>query len=138
MYRLEFDPERDLITATLSGFWASETVAAYAADLTALLRRAGAPDRRIRLLGCSAAMPVQSAETSAAFGKFSAELNVVCTGPIAIIVGSALNRIQASRVLAHERVRVFLDESEALDWLMSFRPSAIALENLQNSEPGFA
>jgi len=136
MYRLEFDPEQQLVTATLSGFWTPDTVAAYRADLTALLRRVGAPNRRIRLLGRSAALAVQSPETSAAFGKLTVELVELCTGPIAIIAGSTLNKIQASRVVVHERVRVCVDEAEARDWLTAF--PAGTPENHQNSEPRFA
>lgn len=138
MYRLEFDPETQLVTATLAGFWTPETVAAYRAELTALLRRVGGPSRRTRLLCRSAAMAVQSTETSAAFGAITAELVQLCTGHIAIIVGSTLNRIQASRVLMHERVRVCIEEHEAMDWLTVYPMADGAAENGRNCESRFA
>jgi len=76
-------------------------------------------DELVYFLARGAAMHVQSPETSAAFGKFTIELVECGRGPIAITAGSTLNKIQASRVLAHERIRVFVDEPEALDWLMA-------------------
>jgi hypothetical protein len=137
MYRLDYDPDRRLVTATLEGFWTPDTVAAYSRELFALLERVDAPGQFTRLLARGAAMSVQSPETSAAFGAFTFELVDRCVGPIAITVGSTLNKIQASRVLAHARIRVFVDEAKAMDWLMAFTTGEVG-QNHQNSESGFA
>jgi hypothetical protein len=126
MYQIDFDEDRLMVVATLDGYWTLETLDDYASELFALMRQVGRRHNFMRMLARSATMSVQSPEVSAGFGKIVADLTGLCPGPIAITVGSMLNKIQASRAMAHERIRIFQDEEEACQWLMSIGPVADA------------
>jgi hypothetical protein len=47
-------------------------------------------------------------------------------GPIALIAGSMLNKMQAERVFPYPNVRVFLDSDAAREWL--FRDGVLSQE----------
>jgi len=119
MYSIAYDEERRLVIATLGGFWSPDMVAAYSADLSALMHRIARQHPMFHMLADAQEMAIQSPEVTQAFGRFTVELSGHCPGRVAILAGTMLNKIQASRALAQERLRVFLDEPAALEWLLA-------------------
>ncbi len=117
MYSIAYDEQRRQVTATLRGFWNPDTVARYAADLFAVIGRIDRSRGPFHMLARSAELAIQSPETVKAFNEFMAEFEQRSTGRVAITVGTMLNKIQASRALANHRIRIFVDEDEALAWL---------------------
>jgi hypothetical protein len=117
MYQLEFDEQTRLLTMTLHGFWTMEVFERYKMELLPMMRQVRAKHGPFRLLSHATAMPIQPPEISEAFTDLTPALVDLSGGPIAILAGSTLNKVQAARALAHERIRVFLDETEARNWL---------------------
>lgn len=93
------------------------TVARFAAEL--LIRTTAARLRygRFAMLSDSTEYPVQSATVSAYFERIMARGIDMDIGPCAIVVGSYLNKVQAERIFDNDRVKVFIDGSDAASWL---------------------
>jgi hypothetical protein len=119
MFTLRYEPADRLLIAELEGFWTTDVVSDYKAAAFDLMRRSGVAKSSFRMLANSDRMAVQSQAVSAAFSDFTRDLAQMCLGPIAITAATTLNKVQASRALAHPRIRVFLDREQALHWLMS-------------------
>ena len=114
MFDIAFDPDGALLRLTIGGFWdEAETtrfVAALRERVTAIRRTHATFD----VLSDARGFAIQSAETSERFGKMAAALTARRT---AILVRSTLNKMQAERNMAGERLRVFTDEDAARRWL---------------------
>jgi hypothetical protein len=127
MFEIEFDEKRLLLIATLEGYWSIEIFDRYKAELLSTMRNIRKRHPFFSMLSRSAALPVQPPEISAGFTAMIGDLDNHCPGRIAIMVGSVLNKIQASRILRHPRIGIFFDEDEALHWLIDHHASATPL-----------
>jgi hypothetical protein len=121
MFALSYQPAERLLIADLEGFWTTDVVGDYQVALFDLIRRSGVARSPFRMLADSDRMAVQSQAVSMAFTEFTRDLTKMCLGPIAITAATTLNKVQASRALAHPRIQVFLGREPALEWLMSAR-----------------
>jgi hypothetical protein len=118
MYEIVEDRERGLLLITLSGFWDEDEFDRYAADLTEASRRMGRLLRG-RLLDCRS-LSVQAPAVAQRFQSAVAVLDAAFTPFTALILTASLARLQGQRVFpGTERMRWFLDEAEALDWLIT-------------------
>jgi hypothetical protein len=123
MHKIEFDDDLALMTLTLTGYWTMEEFGAYEAAFLAVLQDIRKRHRDFRILSRSAEFPVQSVEVATAFGERIWGAVKDNRGPVALIAGSVLNKMQAERVFPDPNVRVFLSEEEARAWL--FRDGAL-------------
>jgi len=123
MYRIEFDEAQVLMTLTLEGHWTLDEFRAYEAEFLAVTRDIRKRHRAFRILSESTNFPVQSAEVAGAFTQSIGAVVRGDEGPVALVVGSMLNKMQAERVFPYPNVRVFLGEDEARAWL--FRDGAL-------------
>ena len=120
-YSLITDPACRLLKVSLSGLWDLDTLENYRADRRVAIQRmadAGVAEAEILLLVDRRDQTVQSQELTNALIDMVDEVETR-TARTAVIVGGALLRLQALRTSRTERTRVFTDESEAMDWLMS-------------------
>jgi hypothetical protein len=119
MFEIHFDENQHLLTVTIEGFWTIATFDQYSTAMRSKMRGLKRRIDHFHMLGRAVDLPIQSPEIVAGFGKLTAELIDMCPGRIAIVAGSMLNKVQASRALSHPHFAVFLDETEARNWLFA-------------------
>lgn len=125
MFRTEFDESQLLLITEVSGFWSIETVAAYRLDVLSHVRRVKLRHPFFHILGRGGKLNVQAPEVAHALNQVAIELATLCPGRFAIVAGTMLSKMQASRSGSHERLCTFLDESQAKSWLFGMpAPSA--------------
>lgn len=117
MYSIEFDEKSRLLISRGSGFWNLDEVTRFTHELTDILTRLRAEGRPFTMLNDNRAQPAQSMEVMQAFASMSDADVMKPTGRVAVLVGGALNKLQAERVANNPLIRVFRDESEARQWL---------------------
>jgi hypothetical protein len=116
-FEVRYDPAARLLRWTMRGFWTMADVAAFAQSMRAATKPLGAPPHSYDGLCDSRDFPVQSGEVSAALGEIDRIGGAMRKGRFAIVVGSAMNKLQAQRTLKGEGIRVFLVLDDALAWL---------------------
>lgn len=121
MFRIAFEPEGEgIVQLTLGGFWDGAELDRFAAAFRQTVDRARRTHPHFSILSDSRNFAVQSAETSAGFMRIMTAMGAIKRGGrTAIIVATALNRMQASRVFAHPGIQVFMDLDEGRRWLES-------------------
>ncbi|MGC5799530.1 hypothetical protein [Sphingomonas sp. NFX23] len=118
MYEISSDPARQLLIVRVSGFWTREIMATYRAEVgqqASVLRQAGGCKR---ILVDMSHYPIQSgdiADGHAAALRFARE---TLGARAAIVMTSALSRLQATRVATSSGHRLFNDDVAAMTWLM--------------------
>lgn len=123
-YSFAYDDDRILLTVTQSGYWTLETFQAFEREFLRRHEEIRARHGNYRVFAECADFKVQSTEIGMAFGAMFTRLMNENHGHYAIIAGSALNRIQAKRVIPQSNVEVFTDRDEAMAWL--FLPGSLA------------
>lgn len=121
-FAIEVDGARTEIRAVLSGFWTLEIAERYEQERHSVFEKAtrgGArSDTLVSLTDVSAMVP-QSQDVISVMKRISTTY-AGRTRRSAIVVSSALTRMQASRVaMTDDTARVFSDFGEAEDWLRS-------------------
>jgi len=117
VYNIEFDEKSRLLVSRGSGFWDLDEVTRFKHELTDILTRLNADGRPFAMLYDNRAQPTQSMEVMQAFATMSDAEIMKPTGRVAVLVGGALNKLQAERVANNSLIRVFRDEAEARQWL---------------------
>jgi len=125
-YSFAYDEGRALLTVTQRGYWSIETFRAYEREFLHWHDKISTQRCNYRVFSECAEFKVQSNEVAAAFAVLFAKLMDQNHGHYAIIAGSALNRIQAKRVIPHPNVEVFTNRDEAMAWL--FEPGSLPEE----------
>ena len=117
MYRIESDFAHRRLVMLLEGFWDPDLITRFAADLSteASKIRSRCPD--FSSLCDASQLQVQSANVIEGFNAIVDLGPKMTTGRSAIVVGSALLKLQAERVFKGTRARVFTDRHAAEDWL---------------------
>ena len=120
MYRIEFEDGHKLFHLTVEGYWTIDDFKAFEADavptVEKLVRRWGS----FRYLSDARRYPVQSPEVGLAFKGYGDWVGKANKGPVALIAGSVLNKLQAERVFQAPRVRIFMDLTDARKWLLEW------------------
>lgn len=123
MFSVDYDPDRGIVRLMIEGFWDAATVEAFAAETLVALRRARAETGRSLVLTDARSFQVQSLDVATAFDL--AELRI---GParerMAIVVSSALSKMQGQRALAGTDTMFFTDVAAAERWLLA--PASLA------------
>lgn len=118
-YSIDVDPLRDLVRVRLSGFFTTEEIDRFEAELQREHRRLGCDRRGGPLtLNDLTAMSIQSQEVLARWGEFLAN-PTHRSRRLALVVASALGRMQLQRIIGDRNARVFTDAVEAEKWLFS-------------------
>lgn len=117
MYRLHHDAASNVLEIDTEGFWDLPTVATFGAAAvakgTAIRLRHG----QYAIFVDARAMPTQSGAVAAAVALLLPKARLLTRGPIVLVGGNMLNKLQMDRVLAGENIRSFLDHGEARAWL---------------------
>lgn len=116
-FRLRHDLKANVLEASLHGFWSEDDRERFGLALQreiAWLRQAGRP---FGLLFDLRGFGVQSAANIDAMIASSRPTSRRDRAPTAVVVGRALVRLQASRVLNVAEFRIFETREEAVAWL---------------------
>ena len=116
-FEITVDRHGGVVRTLLRGFWTMDDLNAFGAGMYAAVQAVAARHAVFGLLSDSTAFKIQSPEVSEGFARMMEIGNKSHAGPTAIVVGTALNKIQAGRVFTDPRVRVFLDPVEARRWV---------------------
>ena len=114
-FRIQREPEAGLIRIRLSGFWDQATVTEFETSLRQVLR-SHTTDRLVLI--DARKHDVQSREVMDRFKQVTAQVRRPGTR-VAVLVGSALGKMQAQRIDPQASHRVFTSESESLAWLLA-------------------
>ena len=118
------DPQRSLIRIVMRGHWDVQTVRSYKEAIVAAvgrMRSQGCKPEGIVALVDLREGGAQSQEVITAYKGDLDDANLV-PRRLATLVSSALFKRQVERI-AIPNQRFFIDESEALDWLLSADPA---------------
>ena len=118
MFDLRFDKKSAILHLTLSGHWTDEDFTQFEQAYVVALEGATANNGSIGLLSDSREFPVQSQDVASRFSDLTKQ-SFARLAASAIVVGSVLNKIQAERTMKSDRLKLFLEEKEARDWLRS-------------------
>ena len=113
-YLIEVDHGRDMVRATLDGYWDPTVATDFAQDL--LLAFAGERHTPLNLLVDARKQGVQSQEVVTALAARTNSFNLPIDR-VAVLIGSSLHKMQARRIAPAEKYRLFSSETEALAWL---------------------
>lgn len=119
MFSFSYDPRRVLLSIVQQGYWTVEEFRDYEREFRthhhAILKEHGS----YRVVSDCREYPVQSPEVSMAFEKLFQMLMAENHGHYAIVVASALNRMQARRVIPHTNVEIFSRDEwdRAMAWV---------------------
>jgi hypothetical protein len=116
-FDVSFDERTGVITAKMRGFWPEETLQAFNDTMAATIREATMRIPIVGILGDATEFGVQSAQIAQGFARNESNDPGKPAGPLAFIVSSTLVAIQAKRVLANARVKVFTDVLAGRQWL---------------------
>jgi hypothetical protein len=119
MYTVTIEPSHHLMRIRVEGFWAAEVMAAYVAELgrqTEALRKTGGCGR---ILVDMSDYPIQSRAIADGHARIIAHGQRTMNARTAIIMTSALSRLQAMRVAHLAGHELFDDETSAMRWLLS-------------------
>lgn len=117
MFRIWYDDARDIVCVSVKGFWTEDMVPSLAAGLHDAVAQARRISNRFGGLVESFEFPVQSSDVSMLLASVMSGIMSAVPGHAAVVVGSALNKLQAERTLVHPRLRVFSNLADAYTWL---------------------
>ena len=118
MYQIEFDAQAAIVTARLSGSWDIAEVERYRDELNETVGRLKVGHPRLSMLADARELTLATQEVAAAFNALSGSKYMALIDRIAILVSKMLNKLQAER-MEGSKIRVFMDEDEAITWLKS-------------------
>lgn len=125
MFAFEYDQAAGIVRCQSNRFLSVGDLQAYMQQVKATIDRARRERGYVHLLSIATESKVQSSEVmdqvTRMLGGFMG-----ADDRIAIVVISALMRLQVARTLASERVRAFQTEADALAWLTTERPRRCA------------
>jgi hypothetical protein len=123
MFEVTADPKRQLLRIVMRGFWDAETITAYSAAMRRtmgdLQRTAGCR----RILIDMVDFAIQSKEVAAGHAAYLRAVRDRSEARVALVMQSALSRLQAARVASDTGHSTFATEAEALAWLMADTPA---------------
>lgn len=117
MYHLRHDAAANVIEITAEGFWDLATVAAFGTAAVAKGAAIRLRHGQYAVFVDARAMPIQSGAVAAAVALLLPRARLLTRGPIALVGGNMLNKLQMDRVLAGDSIRSFVDYDEARAWL---------------------
>jgi hypothetical protein len=119
MYRFEFHEDPGYLEAELAGFWSLDELKGFDRAINHYVAKYAARFPQFPMLSDSRDFAVQSAEVSEAFAACSSAGAERHSGRVAIVVKSALSRMQTARFTDKNWTRRFFDDmDEARAWVV--------------------
>lgn len=119
MYNFSYDADTALMHVTKSGFWTLAEFRGFETAFMAHHREIVRTQPHYCVLGDCTDYSVQSAEISAAYTTFFDDFSRINRNRFAILVSSALAKMQAKRAMPHESIEIFTDRQQAMTWLFA-------------------
>ncbi len=119
MYSVTIEPAHRLLRIRVDGFWSMEVMTAYVAELrqqSDALRNAGGCER---ILVDMSDYPIQSRAVADGHAQIIARAKAMTNTRTALVMKSALSRLQAMRVADLAGDQLFEDEASARAWLLA-------------------
>lgn len=127
MFDFRFDPADGILHIAMARFWSAETMADFSSALIVKAREVRGRHGPFATLIDLRHFPIQSPTVTSAIQALMQQTCGIPDGPIVTVTGSALAKLQASRILCADNSRVYLDWDEAVAALQSaWLPRAIA------------
>jgi hypothetical protein len=118
MYAIVADQELRMLRIVLRGFWTAEVMARYLSEVRramgSLVQTGGCKYVLIDMLD----FPIQSKEIAEAHANALRAVKQTGDTRVALILQSALSRLQAARVATDTGHQSFASEAEAMAWLL--------------------
>lgn len=131
MYRFHFHEDVGYLETQLVGFWTLDQLAGFDREIIYYVNKYAQRFPHFPMLSDSREFAVQSAEVSDAFAAYSIAGAKRHTGRVAIVLKSALARIQTKRLVDEQwGRRLFYDMDEARAWILE---DAAGLAELRRS-----
>lgn len=121
MFTVRYDRHANILHWSMAGFWTVESVGNFARAMRDEVAKIATRPLRFDALCDSRDFPVQSPEVAHALSAILDAGRNMRSGRTAIVVGSMMNKLQASRSLVDPDLRVFLSMDEACAWLAEGR-----------------
>lgn len=117
MYDVTFDEAERTLKVVVEGFWTDSVQREFARDYGLAIRRCRQSRRPFTLLVDAQRFAVQPKSIVAGMAAVHDAEAAVERAPTAIVVGSAILKLQAERTITGDNVRVFLEMPVAVAWL---------------------
>lgn len=115
MYRVDYDRAAGLLTLTMRGLLSVSQAEAFAGEVRQLMTGAIARGDDVRILFDAADSMVQQSGVFAAMAQLAEQFPE--PPRCAVVVGSALHKLQAKRAIFSDNVRLVESMAEARAWL---------------------
>jgi len=117
IYRIAYDPDRNLLTATCRGFWSPEDIGPYRVAMGRFVRIGHTKHGMIRCLVDRRKCPAQVGEVVDLIRE-AVVASVRDSDCFALVVTSTLVKMQARRAFELKRIKVFEETEPAMAWLL--------------------
>jgi hypothetical protein len=117
-FSIRDDSIAGILHIRLSGFWTRDTYASYVSNLAPYVARYNSLNKSYRALCDLSEFGVQAASMNEKFTQQLAGRGQVDPF-LALVVPSALSRLQVQRWLSNEKQKIFVSREEALLWIKS-------------------
>jgi hypothetical protein len=121
VYEIQYLPEERLVLCHIGGCWTPQIFESYISELYRLMREVRGRDGFFQKLVLGARMEPHSPEVQALFAREAPKFLTLCPGRMALVAGSLPAKARVEQRHPSDRVRVFLSEREARDWLQAER-----------------
>lgn len=119
MYTVTIDPALHLMRIWVGGFWSAGVMTAYEAELRRQAQALGRSGGCQRILVDMSQYPIQAQNIADAHARIIARGKKMMRARTAVVMTSALSRLQALRVADLASEELFDDEVSARRWLLS-------------------
>jgi hypothetical protein len=116
-YELQFNPMPGLLTIKLGGFWDDKSVQLFRAELRSTIRQITSGNLDFQTLCDCRGFVVQSQTVMNEIAQTMANGVETKLGRTAIVVDSALSKMQISRLVANPKIKLFENFDLASAWL---------------------
>lgn len=116
-YTIIFDPNTAFLEVRVQGFWDQDMITSFAEEFAAKLAELRAAGAAFGVLADASEFSVQGQQISEGLTRIVDADNHDNRAPSALVIGSALVKMQAARTMAADHVRIFASREEAMVWL---------------------
>ncbi|MDP1027092.1 hypothetical protein Q5H91_07700 [Sphingomonas sp. KR1UV-12] len=135
MYTVTIEPALHLLRIRVAGFWSAAVMKAYVAELVRQAEALGRTGGCRRILVNMSDYPIQAQAIADGHARIIAHGKTVMKAHTAVVMKSALSRLQAMRVADLAGHELFDDEVSARRWLMSMPAGAAAGNDMNAALP---
>ena len=119
MFTVTIDPAYRLMRIEVHGFWTLDTMRAYVAELSGKARALEERGGRRRILVDMSDYPIQSQAIAEAHASIINHGKTEMGAVTAVVMKSALSKLQAKRMARLAGHELFDDEPAAREWLLA-------------------